>query len=571
MTFLGKYIFFLVMFVILFGGTSYLMANDVAVDVKSLENAFASGQISRTDKLMGQAEAVFGLPGKNAESIAADDIIPIKSATDIIMEIDEYWDDFSKDQQTILSNYMSRPAMDSTYDSPLGYFKIHYNLTGYEPISSEDLDGNSIPDYAERIAWYVDSAWMTIVNNMGYLPPPTDDGRGGDNKYDVYLISVGAYGVTYPDEAGDSAWYDYSSFIGIHNTMAFAASYPNNDPEGVIIGAMKVTCAHEFFHAIQLGYNYDYDYLWWMEVNSVWMENIVFPVVDDNYNYLPSFFDSPHTRLIYDGDYHKYGAFVWASYLQKEFDITVMRSAWEESRWVIPSEEITALQSIDSALSTYGTKVKNTFREFTEWNYFTGSRAMPDYYDDAADYPEIYLDQEHDSIYNGTFHPVNAPGGLSCNYITFNVNTAYHGHLEIQLDGPTTVEWTMTVIAEDSGADTIVIGYTPLGGTLMYAYIPHAQDFEKITVIPAIKSQYQMAVDYEVSLRQMDYGDMNNDGSMNIADASYLVNFIFFDGEAPKPFYETGDANCDGTVNIADASIIINYIFFDGIELCGNR
>ena len=63
-------------------------------------------------------------------------------------------------------------------------------------------------------------------------------------------------------------------------------------------------------------------------------------------------------------------------------------------------------------------------------------------------------------------------------------------------------------------------------------------------------------------------GDANGDGSVNIADASYIVNAIFFGGNQPDPI-EAADANCDGTMNIADASYIINWIFFGGDPPCG--
>ena len=58
-------------------------------------------------------------------------------------------------------------------------------------------------------------------------------------------------------------------------------------------------------------------------------------------------------------------------------------------------------------------------------------------------------------------------------------------------------------------------------------------------------------------------GDANADGTVNIADASYIVNAIFFGGTQPDP-EEIADANCDGAMNITDASYLINFIFFGG-------
>jgi hypothetical protein len=58
-------------------------------------------------------------------------------------------------------------------------------------------------------------------------------------------------------------------------------------------------------------------------------------------------------------------------------------------------------------------------------------------------------------------------------------------------------------------------------------------------------------------------GDANGDGQVNLADAVYLVNWLFIGGPPPEPM-EAGDANCDGGVDLADAVYIINYLFIGG-------
>jgi hypothetical protein len=58
-------------------------------------------------------------------------------------------------------------------------------------------------------------------------------------------------------------------------------------------------------------------------------------------------------------------------------------------------------------------------------------------------------------------------------------------------------------------------------------------------------------------------GDPNGDGDVNVADAVYLISYIFKGGPPPNPL-EAGDANCDGDVNIGDAVHLINYIFKGG-------
>jgi hypothetical protein len=62
-------------------------------------------------------------------------------------------------------------------------------------------------------------------------------------------------------------------------------------------------------------------------------------------------------------------------------------------------------------------------------------------------------------------------------------------------------------------------------------------------------------------------GDANGDGKINIADAVYIVTYVFKGGPAPNPL-ESGDANCDGKINVGDAVYLVNYIFRGGPEPC---
>ena len=60
-------------------------------------------------------------------------------------------------------------------------------------------------------------------------------------------------------------------------------------------------------------------------------------------------------------------------------------------------------------------------------------------------------------------------------------------------------------------------------------------------------------------------GDANGDSSVNLGDAGFIINYIFYEGPAPEPLV-LGDANCDQATNLGDAGFIINYVFYDGPE-----
>lgn len=58
-------------------------------------------------------------------------------------------------------------------------------------------------------------------------------------------------------------------------------------------------------------------------------------------------------------------------------------------------------------------------------------------------------------------------------------------------------------------------------------------------------------------------GDANGDRKINVADAVYMINYVFKNGSAPNPL-QAGDANADGKVNVADIVYLINRIFKNG-------
>ena len=64
-------------------------------------------------------------------------------------------------------------------------------------------------------------------------------------------------------------------------------------------------------------------------------------------------------------------------------------------------------------------------------------------------------------------------------------------------------------------------------------------------------------------------GDANGDEQANVADAVFLINYVFKGGAAPFPL-EAGDANCDSGVNVGDAVYLIAYVFNGGPTPCAS-
>ena len=63
---------------------------------------------------------------------------------------------------------------------------------------------------------------------------------------------------------------------------------------------------------------------------------------------------------------------------------------------------------------------------------------------------------------------------------------------------------------------------------------------------------------------QGECGNANNQGGVNVADAVWIINYVFAGGDSPQPVLACGNANGQGGVNVADAVWIINYVFAGG-------
>ncbi|UCD93739.1 MAG: dockerin type I repeat-containing protein [Candidatus Zixiibacteriota bacterium] len=529
--------------------------------VQLIEQAYSAGRISSADRIIYSLQSIYA-PLDLPDEFKSEAIGAVRSATPLINLALDNWDILSPEQQAVAAYYLGRPSLELTYFSPEGHFAIHYDTSGDHAVPPEDLNDDDVPDFVERAGLYADSSYRHYHINLGYIPPPSD----GDDYYDIYMMNLGHYyGLTVREDPGDSAWNDYSSHVECHCTFDFAQ--PNEDPEGTVIGALKVTCAHEYFHATQLAYGYvSWPNLWWTEGNAVFFEDEVFEVVNDHYVYLPDFFNYPDTFLIdtgyFTGIYHNYSTFVWTTFLAEKYGIDIIKHVWEYVRYNAP------LPSIDSALGAHGETMKSIFPEFTVWNYFTDDRADTIYYDDGVDYPLVITDQVVADFPSAVLTPVNPPDGFASNYIVAYPGTSENGIFLIKFDGANIVEWGLSYILflDDY---PIVHAACPMGMFGMATCgIYDLPGYDSIIFIPSVVSQWFDDNPYQIDSEIHPFGDADGSGEVNILDVSYLVGYLYREGHPPRYAYLSGDADCSGNINLLDVTYIVNYLYRDGPEPC---
>jgi hypothetical protein len=329
------------------------------------------------------------LPEALAELDADLSEVPIKSGTPAILEFLTNYNRLDKDLRlsTALQNGL-RPVLDLTYDSPAGHFKIHYTVTGDSAVyyPGVDMDQDGVPDYVNGVAAIADSVYENIVSGLGFPPPPVDTlcEGGGDARYDIYILALPStvFGLTYADTAcaeidttGIKNLMVVPAFLEIDNDYQHISAYRNRP-----LDAVRVTVAHEFFHAIQFGMDWtEWENLYWMEMSATWMEEHLYDHINDFYAYLPFFYETPRTSIQqFAGslDFHPYASVVFPLFLSEYYSPEIIRSIWEYCAdlgvggdFLVAAQ--LAIDSISGGTESFGT----AFAEFALWNYFTGSRA----------------------------------------------------------------------------------------------------------------------------------------------------------------------------------------------------
>ncbi len=505
-------------------------ANSAQEVIRTIESAYKAGTISLDEKVLLQVNAIRHpekLPAKySVTTLSTSRIsqVDARSATFVLRDIMQEYDLLSPATQQALSTALTRYTTAFSIVSPGGFFRIHYDTTGANAVSSVDLNANAIPDFVEQCASYCDTTYNMFLS-LGYLMPPSDGGLGGDTLYDVYFQDMGYHGYAVPEGSGSAPWNDSYSHLVLNNTFI---GFPfNNDPEGNIAGAAKVTCAHEFYHAVQFAYD-PTEPVWWMESSATWMEDVVFDQTDDNYNYLGSFFSAPDKSLL-ENTGHAYSSFIWESFLAQKFDTSLMRAVMEGARY---SDVFTTLA--DSLQGIYGWTIDSAMTEFAVWNYITSVRDDGLHHTEASFYPGIFVGQSHYS-YPATLlsSPTNPTGYGSC-YIEF-FPTGDSGHFEISFNGDDARQWSAYLIksTSDNVHQIQQINLTP-GAYTGVDTVLNIHDYYRVTLVGVNLSENQGGAFFTYSANI--YQPFAVSSAITTIDSSvYSGGLRYFDYEITNP------------------------------------
>ncbi len=239
------------------------------------------------------------------------------------------WSSLSKSTQQQILDLRAKGLgnLSQTFETP--HFVLHYTTIGNHSVPTLDANKNRIPDFIDVAARSLEAVWQREIVELRYPPPVGTPAQ----KFHVYYKDLTTYyGATYPENVTVQATSPVplgtaSAYIVVEND--FYDGFPPNDEdvtgaETVRSGALKVTQAHEFMHAIQFNMNV-LQSGWLMESHATWAEDAVYDGVNDWHWYINRFLATPDLPLF---SRFLYGAAYFQNWLSETYGADIQRQIW---------------------------------------------------------------------------------------------------------------------------------------------------------------------------------------------------------------------------------------------------
>ena len=198
----------------------------------------------------------------------------------------------------------------------------------------------------------------------------------------MYLAQIGdagLYGYCAPERRKPGYQWLASGYCVLDNDFAEFPLAP--------MDSAKVTAAHEFFHAIQFGYDFGED-VWLLEATATWMEEHVFDEVNDNRQYLKAgqVFDPTFPLDFFNPTgSQQYGNWPFFEFLSKNYGVGVVKSIWNKAAAFRGAPDLYSTKAISGVLKPKGGFTKN-YSRFASANLLPGK-----FYPEGASWPSAQL------------------------------------------------------------------------------------------------------------------------------------------------------------------------------------
>jgi hypothetical protein len=369
---------------------------------------------------------------------------------------------------------------------------VHWVENDANAPTDSDGDPATVPAWVSLTLQTVDAVYTAETVGMGYRTPVADTAavdNGGDGRLDVYLANIGdqgLYGYCVPDDSASTSVRAVFGYCVLDNDYAATEFGGSRTP----VDNLRVTAAHELFHAVQFAYDWAED-PWLMEGTATWMEDQLFDAVDDNRRYLAG---SPLAASdmpldFATADLRGYGAWLFWRFLSEAAgpgntdDPTIIRHVWDQA-----AGDAYSMLALRRVLATRGTTMADTLARFGVWN-----RDPAHYYSEGSAYhASPLLASRTLTRRSPTAHPHTATlyhlGQLFVRYVP-SPTLGRHAKLRVAVDMPATYRGSYArVIVHRRNGETV--GYpvhlTRSGaGTRLVGFSSHAVSSVELDLINA--------------------------------------------------------------------------------------
>ncbi len=456
------------------------------------------------DAALNQLASVFGKSFSERTLLRiGHDADTMHDATMTVMDIRKRWNEWSPAFKEIASDYfLSKPSFVSRPSHPRTLMRsantvrgthllpnwvetAHFNIEWGNSLINKDRGTDSsevitcsaafnngvtcsgIPDFIDKWAEYLEEVWAVETVQLGYIKPLGTD----TYLYDVYIANTRDNITGNDDDLTPLLGYNY---LGLTVTYCdkdyFQICKDDNTPESysyIVVNnsysdeqTMKITAAHEFFHAIQFSYPsidewwFSPDDHWWIEATATWMEEVVY---DESNHYYPrvwSCLKSPELSLKNSGipySGREYGDVIFILYLT---DVYLKNREFIRNVWESDKSGMDALNTVLAYDSYGGGDFESAFRGFVALNAVADIGQDYGGYEEGEYYGRAAVTRKH-SVYPATssVSPFSAPHELGANYIHFLPPANDDSRLTIEFDGTDGINWaTMLVKVRSDGS-----------------------------------------------------------------------------------------------------------------------
>lgn len=356
-----------------------------------------------------------------------------------------------------------------------------------------------VPDIINKWADYFEEAWATEIIKLGYREPTGTDYF----LYDVYIANTADNILKNDDDQTPTLGYN---FLGLTSSYCDNNGCKSNLPDAysyIVVNnyfndsdTMKITAAHEFFHAIQFSYPginlwFSSANHWWVEATATWMEEVVYDEVNEYYSRVRSWLKVPWVSLKYSGNEylnHEYGDVLYVLFMTDVYlngDRNFVKYVWESPTG--------GLKAIDEVLSNFYDKgdFESSFKEFVSLHALMASGYPERGYEEGVQFGKVAVTNMHNNypVIYSEISGLNAPQELGSNYIHFLPQYNNDNNLTIEFNGSKGNNWAAMVVkirSDGSGYEREEMLIDPTGKSGCFTVSGFGTSYSEVFFIPVV-------------------------------------------------------------------------------------